>query len=256
MDKPTIPNTKAAKAAEGKQTSKEAVSKTRKKASGQRKHSYVPRDPVATRRRILDAAVSEFAAKGFGGARVENIAKHANANMRMLYHYFTDKEQLYIAAIEEVYRSVRAAEQDLHFEDEDPCLGLERLVDFTFRHFAKNPDLISIVMNENILKAQYLKQSDLVPAMTTRLSSSVKAMLKKGKETGVFVRNPDPTQLWLTIFALCWVHLANKYTMSWTLQTDMTDPDWLETRRKHVTDVVLSYLCDPREGDKGKSIGR
>lgn len=219
--------------------------KGRKRAAAGRKHTYVPRDPAATRRRILDAAVNEFADKGFSGARVENIAKAANANMRMLYHYFNDKEQLYIATIEEVYRAVRLAEQDLHFDEEDPRLGLERLVDFTFKHFADNPDLISIVMNENILRAQFLKQSELVPAMTSKLSNSVSAMLKKGVESGVFIRNPDPTQLWLTIFSLCWVHLANKYTMSWTLQIDLTDADWLEARRKHVVDVVLSYLCGP-----------
>ena len=219
-----------------------ASKKGRKRPAG-RKYTYVPRDPAATRRRILDAAVSEFADKGFSGARVETIAKAANANMRMLYHYFHDKEKLYIAAIEEVYRAVRVAEQDLRLEEEDPCRGLERLVDFTFKHFAGNPDLISIVMNENILRAHYLKQSELVPALTSKLSSSVRAMLKKGVEAGVFVRNPDPTQLWLTIFALCWVHLANRYTMSWTLQTDLAEPDWLEARRKHVVEVVLSYLC-------------
>src|SRR5690606_15581688 len=95
-----------------------------------RKHSYIPRDPVATKKRILDAAVVEFAAKGFSGARVENIARTAEANMRLLYHYFNDKEQLYIAVIEEVYREVRLAEQDLHIEDDDPRKGLERLIDF------------------------------------------------------------------------------------------------------------------------------
>ena len=57
--------------------------------------------------------MNEFADKGFSGARVENIAKAANANMRMLYHYFNDKEQLYIATIEEVYRAVRAAGPEL-----------------------------------------------------------------------------------------------------------------------------------------------
>lgn len=227
--------------------------KTPNRSGTGRKHTYVPRDPAATRRRILDAAVSEFADKGFSGARVENIAKAANANMRMLYHYFTDKEQLYIATIEEVYRAVRAAEQDLHFDEEDPRLGLERLVDFTFKHFASNPDLISIVMNENILRAQFLKQSELVPAMTSRLSASMSTMLKKGVETGVFIRNPDPTQLWLTIFALCWVHLANKHTMSWTLQTNLMDKDWLAARRQHVIDVVLSYLCAPADISSGTS---
>lgn len=247
MDKPIVPTTKSPGEDSEQTASKSASSKkTRKRTVSERKHSYVPRDPVATRRRILDAAVSEFADKGFSGARVENIAKAANANMRMLYHYFNDKEQLYIAVIEEVYRTVRLAEQDLHFDEEDPCMGLERLVNFTFEHFANNPDLISIVMNENILRAQYLKQSELVPAMTSRLSNSVKAMLKKGVDNGVFIRSPDPAQLWLTIFALCWVHLANKHTMSWTLQIDLTQAQWLETRRQHVVDVVLSYLCGPR----------
>jgi AcrR family transcriptional regulator len=220
--------------------------KTPKTAAG-RKFSYVARDPAATRKRILDAAVDEFGAKGYNGARVENIVRNANSNMRMLYHYFDDKEKLYIAVIEEVYRAVRAAEQDLHVEDDDPKKGLVRLVDFTFSHFAANPNLINIVMNENILHASFLKKSDLVPAMTTKLSNTVSSMLKKGYETKVFIRNPDPKQLWLTIFSLCWVHLANRFTMSWTLQTDLTDPVWLESWRKHVIDVVLAYLCGPGE---------
>jgi AcrR family transcriptional regulator len=224
-----------------------ATEKNIKKSSAGRKHSYVARDPVATRKRILDAAVDEFGAKGFNGARVESIVKNANSNMRMLYHYFDDKEKLYIAVIEEVYRAVRVAEQDLHVEDDDPKKGLIRLVDFTFQHFAANPNLINIVMNENILHAAFLKKSDLVPAMTSKLSGTVSSMLKKGYETKVFVRNPDPKQLWLTIFALCWVHLANKFTMSWTLQIDLSDPAWLESRRQHVVDVVLAYLCAPED---------
>ena len=133
--------------------------KARKRAA--RKISYVARDPAATRKRILSAAIDEFGAKGFNGARVENIVKTANSNMRMLYHYFDDKEKLYIAVIEDVYRAVREAEQDLHVEDDDPKEGIVRLVDFTFKHFAANPNLINIVMNENILHAAFLKKSGL-----------------------------------------------------------------------------------------------
>lgn len=223
-----------------------STKKVRESGNVGRKHSYIPRNPVLTKRRILEAAIEEFAAKGLSGARVERIAKSAGTNMRMIYHYFTDKELLYIAAIEEVYRTVREAEQELHFEDEiDPRQGLVRLVDFTFRHFAANPDLISIVMNENILHAEYLKRSTLVPAITSRLSSAVKTTLDKGFRSGAFKRNPDPVQLWLTIFSLCWVHLANRHTMSWTLQLDLSDEAWLDQRRQHVVDVVLSYLCSP-----------
>ena len=53
------------------------------------------RNPERTRTRILSAALKEFAAKGFAGARVDNIARRAAINKRMLYHYFGDKEGLF-----------------------------------------------------------------------------------------------------------------------------------------------------------------
>jgi TetR/AcrR family transcriptional regulator len=53
------------------------------------------RNPERSRERILNAAFKEFAAKGFAGARVDQIARRAGINKRMLYHYFGDKESLF-----------------------------------------------------------------------------------------------------------------------------------------------------------------
>jgi len=53
------------------------------------------RNPQQTQQRILEAALEEFAAKGFAGARVDAIARRARINKRMLYHYFGDKEGLF-----------------------------------------------------------------------------------------------------------------------------------------------------------------
>ena len=53
------------------------------------------RNPKRTRRRILSAALKEFAANGFAGARVDAIARRAAINKRMLYHYFGNKERLF-----------------------------------------------------------------------------------------------------------------------------------------------------------------
>ena len=57
------------------------------------------RNPDRTRSRILAAAVTEFAALGQAGARVDAIARRAGTNKRMLYHYFADKEGLYRAVL-------------------------------------------------------------------------------------------------------------------------------------------------------------
>jgi AcrR family transcriptional regulator len=53
------------------------------------------RDPQRTRERILAAALVEFSAKGYVGARVDAVARRARVNKRMLYHYFGDKEGLF-----------------------------------------------------------------------------------------------------------------------------------------------------------------
>jgi AcrR family transcriptional regulator len=53
------------------------------------------RNPQLSRRRILEAALHEFATHGFAGARVDVIARAARINKRMLYHYFGDKEALF-----------------------------------------------------------------------------------------------------------------------------------------------------------------
>src|SRR3954470_7691192 len=68
------------------------------------------RDPERTRAAILNAATQEITAKGLTGARVDAIAKRARVNKRMIYHYFGDKDGLYLAVLEATYEAIRAAE--------------------------------------------------------------------------------------------------------------------------------------------------
>jgi TetR/AcrR family transcriptional regulator len=53
------------------------------------------RDPERTKARILEAAIEEFSAKGFAGARVAEIAARAGVNQQLLAYYFDGKEGLY-----------------------------------------------------------------------------------------------------------------------------------------------------------------
>jgi AcrR family transcriptional regulator len=63
--------------------------------TGQAMQKTGGRNPQQTQQRILEAALQEFSAKGFAGARVDVIARRARINKRMLYHYFGDKEGLF-----------------------------------------------------------------------------------------------------------------------------------------------------------------
>jgi AcrR family transcriptional regulator len=66
------------------------------------------RNPERTRGRILSAALKEFAARGFAGARVDAIARRADINKRMLYHYFGDKKKLFRAVLRQKIAERRA----------------------------------------------------------------------------------------------------------------------------------------------------
>ena len=61
--------------------------------------SATSRNPDRSKERILTAALKEFSARGFAGARVDVIARRAAINKRMLYHYFGNKEGLFRAVL-------------------------------------------------------------------------------------------------------------------------------------------------------------
>ena len=62
----------------------------------------MPYNAGATRARLIQAAVSEFSARGLAGARVDRIAALAASNKRAIYDYFQNKEGLFDAALTRV----------------------------------------------------------------------------------------------------------------------------------------------------------
>ena len=80
-----------------------------------------PRNATGTHQRILDAALTDFAERGFAGARIGRIADRAGINRAMLYYYFGCKRRLF----DETVRSARARLRSgvaWHTEDPIECL--------------------------------------------------------------------------------------------------------------------------------------
>ena len=62
----------------------------------------MPGDANATRRRILDAAIAEFAEHGIAGARVDRIADASGNNKALIYKYYGNKDQLFDAVFDAI----------------------------------------------------------------------------------------------------------------------------------------------------------
>ena len=185
------------------------------------------RDAEATKKRILTSAKKAFAKKGLGGARVDEIAENASANKRMIYHYFGNKEALFLKTLEDAYLDIRLAEQKLELDTLPPK---DKLVCFTWNYYIANPEFITLVNSENLHKAKHLKQSKIISDINQKFISMVGKLLDRGVSEGVFRDDIDPVQLNITIAAIGYYYLTNRHTGSIVYQQNLSSKEAYDTR--------------------------
>lgn len=203
------------------------------------------RNAAATRERVLNAALAEFGSRGYGGGRIAEISAAAKCNIRMVYHYFGSKEELYIACLEHVYHNIRHEEQQLNLSALEPAEAIRQLVEFTFEHMKNNPHFVHLAGVENTQRGEYIKNIPSLVNAATDLIETIGDILKRGAEQGTFKQDIDAFQLYISILSLSYLHLSNRYTLSITYGREMDDVQWLAERRTHITDVILSYVTQP-----------
>ena len=229
---------------EGKKNSSENVSNAaeKKKRVATRKPAAQTRNPERTRAAILEAARREVAAKGLAGARIDVVARRAGTNKRMIYHYFGDKDALYLAVLEDAYQHIRNAEHRLDLARKQPVDGLRELALFTWHYFLDHPEFLSILATENLNQARYLRQSSSIPEMHSNFISELKDVLLRGQKTGDFRIGLDPVDVYLTIASLGFFYLSNRFTLSTIFQRDLAAPAELERWGQHIVNTVIAAL--------------
>jgi len=231
-----------ASATAGRAGSKPRASPARKPVRpGQR-----TRDPQAMRSRILDAATAEFATAGYGGARVERISHSAGTVDRMLYYYFDSKEGLFRAVLEDAYAKLGAAEERLQLTGVEPVQGMRELIAFTWHYYLEHPEFIRLLNSENLHRGEHVRKSRRVKSLSFPLLSILTDLLARGKVRGQFRPDADPVQLYVTIAALAYFYLSNRYTLSRFLGVDLMQPSQRNRWLEHITDVVLGHVARNR----------
>jgi AcrR family transcriptional regulator len=204
----------------------------------------ITRDPEKSRANILQAARTEFARSGLGGARVDQIAKMAGINKRMLYHYFGNKDDLFCAVLEANYAHKRDSEKALELELAEPVEAIRKLIALTWDYYLKYPEFLTLLNSANLHQAKHLKKSTEIRKMHTPFVSMIKSVLDRGVSQKVFKKNIDPAQLYISIAGLSYFYLSNQYTLSAIFGRNLLAPAARKERLAHMTDVVLSYLVN------------
>nr|WP_315235853.1 TetR/AcrR family transcriptional regulator [uncultured Limnohabitans sp.] len=199
-------------------------------------------DPARTMAEILTVATHEFADKGLTGARIDEIAAATRTSKRMIYYYFGSKDGLYLAVLEEAYRRMRAIEADLHLDDLLPLAALRKLVEFTYDHHRDNEDFIRLVMNENIQRGDYLRQSKSIQALNSNAIQSVRAVYERGVAQGVFRPGLDPVDIHSAISAFTFFNVSNRHTFGVIFQGRASQDKAQTLKREHVVELILRFV--------------
>ena len=110
------------------------------------------------RRALLDAGRTEFANYGYDGARLERIVAKVGCAKRMLYYYFGNKKDVYLAVIEQSYLDIRDSEEQLNLDGLQPLEALHALARKSFEYHEHNQEFTRLVLQENFQGGEMLGQ--------------------------------------------------------------------------------------------------
>jgi TetR/AcrR family transcriptional regulator len=194
------------------------------------------RNPAQSQERILEAALREFAAKGFAGARVDAIARRARINKRMLYHYFGDKDGLFREVLR---RKLSERSAWLASAPESPVESLP----YWFRLACRDLDWVRLLEWE----ALQGDSRELVEGEHRR--ENVRRALdriRRQQAAGTLSPALDPGQLLLTMMSLTAYPLAFPQLTRIITGLEVTDPKFQSQREQFLRLMGKAIGAIPR----------
>ncbi|MBS2533476.1 TetR family transcriptional regulator [Catenulispora sp. NF23] len=185
-------------------------------------------DAQATRRRLLEAAVIEFARYGLAGARVERIGEAAESNKAQIYHYFGSKTRLFDAACEQ---AILRMEAEVPFDPGDLPGYAGRLV----RLHERQPEIMRLCTWQRLERGGGQTNPAGVAFARARIDAIARAQ-KNGDLPAHF--HPGFLLGLVLHLATGWVSVSPEF------QAAIDVPD-SEERARHVQDAVRILLAAP-----------
>ena len=194
-------------------------------------HRVVERNPERTRARILSAALKEFAANGFAGARVDAIARRAAINKRMLYHYFGDKEGLFRAVLRRKIAERQAWAENL---SGDPTESLP----FWFEAACKDVDWVRLLEWEALQDngQTVIDEKQRLAAVAGGLMR-IRQRQARGQVSGEF----DPRHLMLAMRSLTMFPVAFPQLTKLIMGRPVSDPRFQKERMKFLKQFAAAF---------------
>ena len=201
------------------------------------------KDSIKSREDILRAAEAEFGRKGLFGTRVDEIAKIAGINKRMIYEYFGCKVDLYKTVLEVAYNKIGKVGQTLLKPNDMYADAIGKVVDFYFDYLDANPAYVNLVLWENMNRGEFVADIDLQDIRQPILTQ-LQTILERDKKAGFIRADIDTKQILITLLTSTFAYFSNQYTLSKILQYDLMEKQSIETKAKDLAQMIITYISN------------
>ncbi len=142
------------------------------------------------RQRVIDVAVSEFAARGYSATNINDIAKKADVSIGAMYSYFASKEDLFLAIVNSAYQLLEAVLNEVREKSADIYELFYGMLTASREYALRYPELNQIYLD---LTTQGLSQmaarlSNKLETITVKLYRQV---LREAKQKGQIAADVD-----------------------------------------------------------------
>lgn len=183
------------------------------------------------RQSIVDAALKQFAAKGFNGTKMRDISKEAGINEALIYRYFPGKEELYSAALDEIIARLKNRPFFEHVASTEMSQEkIPMIAENALTFMADNPPLTRMLLYSG------LQRHDLAAPFFDSVSKPVikkiSAYIKECQESGEMRDDIDPFMGAVTfISSIVFINIA-KNVFQHELFTDIDIREFTQTISK------------------------
>jgi TetR/AcrR family transcriptional regulator len=198
------------------------------------------RNAVETRRRLLDAAEAEFAAKGYAGARLRDVAAVAGVQQALIHHYFHDKDGLYRAVLDRAIEQSTADSWAILGQVSDIERLVEAFVDVLVRFYTSHANLLAMLRMEAASGSSVI--IELLQQRTRPVFEAAEAVLRRYQVDGVLRADLAPEDIIVSILSMTLFPFQEAPLLDalWPHPSQGEDP--IERRKKAIVAIALGGI--------------
>jgi TetR/AcrR family fatty acid metabolism transcriptional regulator len=192
------------------------------------------------RRRILDAAVSVFAEKGFFQSKVSEIARMAGVADGTIYLYFKNKDDLLISIFEEKMQEINISFRKALEEEKGARSRFRKLIHMHLAGFQAYPELAAVLQVELRQSSRFMRGYKKVELKN--YLDLIGEVIEQGQKEGVF--RPD---IPLGLAKRLVFGTLDEVVSTWVLAGRPYD---LETLADPIVDLFLKGIQQDPQGER------